>query len=230
MPRTPPPHAPTVRSVLEVSCPSGGTLENFLEPYLARPQLVVVGRSPTARTLTRLASVVGFRSCGIHPDAQREDFPDADHIVTSLDLSSAGIGGDSWVVVATMGHYDAEALEAVLRTDSAYVGLVASRRRRNAVVQTLRQRGWSGDALAGIVNPAGSTLADAPEEIALSIMADIVDRRNRRQTRMAPAAGNPDVCHGSGVRDGGRDRGRAFPERRRLLLLCRLQGGIRAGA
>jgi xanthine dehydrogenase accessory factor len=178
--------------VLEMSCPSGGTLEIFLEPYLARPQLVVVGRSPTARTLTRLASIVGFRSCGIHPDARSEDFPDADHIVTSLDLSSAGIGGDSWVVVATMGHYDTEALEAVLRTDSAYVGLIASRRRRDAVVQTLRQRGWSGDALAGIVNPAGSTLADAPEEIALSIMADIVDRRNRRQKRMAPAE-QPDI-------------------------------------
>jgi xanthine dehydrogenase accessory factor len=172
--------------VLQMTCPSGGTLEIFLEPYLARPQLVVMGRSPTARTLTRLASIVGFRSCGVHPAAQNEDFPEADHIVTSLDLSGAGIGPDSWVVVATMGHYDAEALEAVLRTDAAYVGLVASRRRRDAVVQTLRQRGWPGDALAGIVNPAGSTLADAPEEIALSVMADIVDRRNRRQKRMPP--------------------------------------------
>jgi xanthine dehydrogenase accessory factor len=173
--------------VLQMSCPSGGTLEIFLEPYLARPQLVVMGRSPTARTLTRLASIVGFRSCGVHPGAENEDFPGADHIVTSLDLSGAGIGPDSWVVVATMGHYDAEALEAVLRTDAAYVGLVASRRRRNAVVQSLRQRGWPGDALSGIVNPAGSTLADAPEEIALSVMADIVDRRNRRQKRMTPA-------------------------------------------
>lgn len=172
--------------VLQMSCPSGGTLEIFLEPYLARPQLVVIGRSPTARTLTRLASIVGFRSCGVHRGAQDEDFPGADQIVTSLDLSSAGIGPDSWVVVATMGHYDAEALEAVLRTDAAYVGLVASRRRRNAVVQSLRQHGWPGDALAGIVNPAGSTLADAPEEIALSVMADIVDRRNRRQKRMTP--------------------------------------------
>lgn len=170
--------------VLEMSCPSGGTLEIFLEPYLARPQLVVMGRSPTARTLTRLAPIVGFRSCGVHPGAQNDDFPGADHIVSSLDLTGAGIGADSWVVVATMGHYDAEALEAVLRTDAAYVGLVASRRRRNAVVQTLRQRGWPGDALSGIINPAGSTLADAPEEIALSVMADIVDRRNRRQKRM----------------------------------------------
>jgi xanthine dehydrogenase accessory factor len=172
--------------VLQMSCPSGGTLEIFLEPYLARPQLVVIGRSPTARTLVRLAGIVGFRSCGIHPGAEAEDFPGADHVVSTLDLAGAGIGSDSWVVVATMGHYDAEALEAVLRTEAAYVGLVASRRRRNAVVQVLRKRGWPGDALSGIVNPAGRTLADAPEEIALSVMADVVDRRNRRQKRMAP--------------------------------------------
>lgn len=172
--------------VLQMSCPSGGTLEIFLEPYLARPQLVVIGRSPIARTLTRLAGIVGFRSCGVHPGARVEDFPDADAVVTSLDLTGAGIGPDSWAVVATMGHYDAEALEAVLRTPASYVGLIASRRRRNAVVQALRKRGWPGDALSGIVNPAGKTLADAPEEIALSVLADIVDRRNRRQRRLVP--------------------------------------------
>lgn len=173
--------------ILPMSCPSGGTLEIFLEPHLARPQLVVIGRSPTARTLTRLAGIVGFRSCGVHPGASADDFPGADRVVADLDLNGAGIGPDSWVVVATMGHYDAEALEAVLRTEAAYVGLVASRRRRNAVVQGLRKRGWPGDDLSGIVNPAGRTLADAPEEVALSVLADIVDRRNRRQRRMAPA-------------------------------------------
>lgn len=172
--------------LLEMTCPSGGTLEIFLEPYLVRPQLVVIGRSPIARTLTRLAQIVGFRSSGVHPGANADDFPEAGQVVSALDLSAVGIGPDSWVVVATMGHYDAEALETALRTDAAYVGLIASRRRRNAVVKTLRQRGWPGDALAGIVNPAGRTLADAPEEIALSVMADIVDRRNRRQKGMAP--------------------------------------------
>jgi xanthine dehydrogenase accessory factor len=178
--------------VMHMSCPSGGSLEIFLEPYPARPQLVVIGRSPAARTLIRLAGPVGYRSCGIHLGAVPDDFPGADLILSTLDLHDAGIGSDSWVVVATMGHYDDEALEAALRTDAAYVGLVASRRRRNAVVRGMRTRGWPGDALAGIVNPAGRTLADTPEEIALSILAEIVDRRARRQRRMiapvAPAA------------------------------------------
>ena len=174
--------------VLSTTCPSGGTLEIFLEPQLARPQLVAIGRSPAARTLIRLAALVGFRTCGVHLGATEDDFPGADQVLPHLELASAGVGTDSWVVVATMGHYDEEALEAALRTSAAYVGLVASRRRRGAVVQVLRRRGWSGDELSGIVNPAGKTLGDSQEEIALSVLADIVARRNRRQTRTVGAA------------------------------------------
>jgi xanthine dehydrogenase accessory factor len=179
--------------VLGTSCPSGGTLEIFLEPQRARPQLVVIGHSPAARTLIRLAAHVGFRTCGAHPGAADADFPGADLILPHLELSAAGVGGDSWIVVATMGHYDEEALEAALHTNAAYVGLIASRRRRNAVVGVLRRRGWSGDALAGIVNPAGRMLGDTQEEIALSVLADIVDRRHRRQTRTVAAIETPAV-------------------------------------
>jgi xanthine dehydrogenase accessory factor len=169
--------------LLATTCPSGGTLEIFLEPHLARPQLVAIGGSPAARTLIRLAVAVGFRTCVVHPGATAEDFPEADAVLPTLDLSAAHIGPDSWIAVATMGHYDEEALEAALVTEAAYVGLIASRRRRNAVVQVLRRRGWPGDALAGIVNPAGRTLGDSQEEIALSVLAEIVDRRNRRKKR-----------------------------------------------
>jgi xanthine dehydrogenase accessory factor len=171
--------------VLGTTCPSGGSLEIFLEPQLARPQLVAVGRSPAARTLLQLAGTVGFRTCAVHPGAIADDFPAADLVIPELDLNAAGIGPDSWIVVATMGHYDEEALDAALRTSAGYVGLVASRKRRNAVVQVLRRRGWSGDALSTIVNPAGKMLGDTQEEIALSVLADIVARRHRREQRSA---------------------------------------------
>lgn len=178
--------------VLSTTCPSGGTLEIFLEPQLARPQLVAIGRSPAARTLIQLAATVGFRTCAAHPGAGRDEFPAADLVLPGLDLTTAGIGPDSWIVAATMGHYDEEALDAALRTSAGYVGLVASRRRRDAVVQALRRRGWPGDALATIVNPAGKMLGDAPEEIALFILADIVARRNRREHR--PTSLEPEVA------------------------------------
>jgi xanthine dehydrogenase accessory factor len=192
--------------VLATTCPSGGTLEIFLEPHLARPQLVAIGNSPAAKTLIRLAAAIGFRTCAVHPGATAEDFPDADVVLPAsrlqapvLDLSAAHIGPDSWIAVATMGHYDEEALEAALVTEAAYVGLIASRRRRNAVVQVLRRRGWSGDALAGIVNPAGRTLGDTQEEIALSVLAEIVDRRNRRKRRAVTGEGGGPLLRGSAL-------------------------------
>ena len=104
-----------------------------------------------------------------------------------LELEAARVGADSWVVVATMGHYDEEALEAALRAAPAYIGLIASRKRRNAVVQVLRRRGWTGDELATIVNPAGKMLGDSQEEIALSVLAEIVARRHRRKVGVTPS-------------------------------------------
>jgi len=182
--------------VLGTTCPSGGTLEIFLEPQLARPQLVVIGRSPVAKTLICLAALVGFRTCAVHLGATDQDFPEADQVLGGLELTQASIGPDSWVIVATMGHYDEEALEAALGAGSAagsaaYIGLVASRRRRNAIVQVLRRRGWSGDTLSGIVNPAGRMLGDTQEEIALSVLADIVARRHRRKAGRTAPRGYP---------------------------------------
>lgn len=177
--------------VMPTTCPSGGTIEIFLEPHVARPHLIVIGQSPASRTLLRLGSVLGFRTCAAHPGATAEDFPEADAVLGALDLRGAEIGADAWIVVATMGHYDEEGLEAALVTSAAYVGLVASRKRRNAVVQALRRRGWSGDALAGIVNPAGKLFGDSQDEIALFVLAEIVDRRRRRIRRERAAEPAP---------------------------------------
>jgi len=127
--------------------------------------------------------VLEFRTCLVHPGAVQEDFPETDLVLGALELARAEIGADAWVVVATMGHYDEEALEAALITNAAYVGLVASRRRRQAVVEALRRRGWSGDALAGIINPAGRELGDSQANIALFVLAEVVDRRQRRVRR-----------------------------------------------
>lgn len=179
--------------VYPTTCPSGGTMEIFLEPYVARPQLVVLGHSPVSRMLLRLAVVLGFRTCAAQPGATVDDFPEADLVLASLDLGRAEIGTDSWIVVATMGHYDEEALEAALVTKAAYVGLVASRKRRQAVVDVLRRRGWSNDALAGIVNPAGRELGDSPEEIGLFVLAQIVDRRQQRVRRERVTAAAPTI-------------------------------------
>jgi xanthine dehydrogenase accessory factor len=162
------------------TCPSGGSLEVFVEPRLPRPLLLVFGVSPAARTLVSLGGQVGFRTCAVHPGAMPEDFGTADLVLPSLDLARATPGADTWAVVATMGHYDEEALEAALAYPDADVALVASRRRAEAVLRALRERGMDEATLRRVRTPAGGTRAAGQEEIALLAMTEVVTRRLQR--------------------------------------------------
>ena len=173
------------------TCPSGGTLDIFIDPHLPKPLLVVIGESPAARTLVELGRIVGFRTCGVHPGASAADFPRADRVLNSLDLSSLAGERDCWVVVATMGHYDDDGVQAALALGDADVALVASVRRSAAVMETLRQRGVSDEQRARVRAPAGARRAGAQEEIALHALAEVVALRNERMTAnpvAAPAA------------------------------------------
>ncbi|HZV50228.1 MAG TPA: XdhC family protein [Candidatus Dormibacteraeota bacterium] len=163
------------------TCPSGGALDVFLEPRLPRPLLVVFGDSPAARTLVRLGGLTGFRSCAVHPGARAEDFPGADVVLPALDLGPLAPGPDTWAVVATMGHYDEEALQAALAHPRVSVALVASARRAEAVRAALRDRGVDGAALARVRTPAGRQRGGSQEEIALLALSEIVGLRHRRQ-------------------------------------------------
>src|ERR1700738_5683034 len=115
------------------TCPSGGALDIFIEPQLPRPLLLVFGDSPAARTLVQMGSLAGFRTCSVHPGAGTGDFGTADIVLGSLELAGANPGADTWAVVATMGHYDEDALEAALAYPDIDVALIASTRRAAAV-------------------------------------------------------------------------------------------------
>ncbi len=87
---------------MATTCPSGGALDIFIEPQLPQPLLVVFGETPAAETLAGLAQLTGFRV----------------RIVAEAGLGAlAEPGPDSWAVVATMGHYDEDALEATAACD-----------------------------------------------------------------------------------------------------------------
>ncbi len=147
---------------IPIACQSEGALEVYVEPVLPQPQLVAIGRSPAATTLAALASGLGWRSVLVEDD---RDF-DAD------------IDDRSYIVVATQGHFDEDAVERALATPAAYVGLVASRKRAEAVLGYLRDRGASEEALARVHAPAGLDLGHvATDEIAVAILAEIVQMR-----------------------------------------------------
>ena len=163
--------------LIPMACQSEGTLAIYLEPSLPSPELVVIGQSPMARSLAALGDSLGFRVCACDPSATAELFPQAETLVQQLEAIDGMIGPRSYVVVATMGHYDEEALEQVLSGQAGYVGLVASPRRGRAVIDYLRTRGIPAEALQMVKYPAGLDIgAETPEEIALSILTEIVQR------------------------------------------------------
>jgi xanthine dehydrogenase accessory factor len=161
------------------TCPSAGALDVFIDPQLPRPLLLVVGGTPAARTLIRIGAAVGFRTCAVHPGAGAADFPEADTVIGSLDLSSTPVTADTWAVVATMGHYDEDALAALIPGDLPYLGVVASRRRMHSVVELLRGRGVTG--LDRIRRAGGDAVGRSQQEIALAVVGEIVAERHTRE-------------------------------------------------
>jgi xanthine dehydrogenase accessory factor len=160
-----------------------------VEPVLPQPHLVVIGRSPAVGTLASMAGALGWRTVVVDEGGVAEDYPGADLVLTSLELSDADVTERSVVVVATQGHYDEAALEAALATPAAYVGLVASRKRADAVLGYLRDRGASDDQLARVHAPAGLDLGKvAHEEIAVAILAELVQERAASNLAAAPPA------------------------------------------
>lgn len=150
-------------------CHSGGTLEIYVEPVLPSPQLLLVGRGPVVQTLAALAEALNFAVTPISPERS----PGVD--LVGQELARTRITPRTFVVVATHGTFDEEALEQALRSEAGYVSLVASRKRADAVVEALRARGVPADRLGRLKAPAGLDIgAVTPEEIAVSILAEIV--------------------------------------------------------
>jgi xanthine dehydrogenase accessory factor len=177
-----PDHLPGVVSHLS-TCPSAGKLDVFIDPQLPRPLLLLVGDTPAARTLVKLGATIGYKTCAVHPGAVPTDFPEADQVIGSLDLAPAQPNASTWAVVATMGHYDEDAIEALLGYDVAYIGLVASRRRAATVLGVLQGRGVRG--LERVRRAADSSVGGSQEEIALATLAEIVAARHADQRRYA---------------------------------------------
>ena len=149
------------------TCPSGGSLDIFIEPQMPKPLLLVFGDSPAAATLVRLAELTGFRTRLV---GQAE--------VPTFETPP----GDAYAVIATMGHFDEEALEAALSHPDLDVSLIASTRRASAVRVELLRRGMGEDAVARIHTPAGKVRGGTQEEIALLALAEVVASRRGRAT------------------------------------------------
>jgi len=158
-----------------MTCEGGGSLEIYLEPFLPKPQLLIVGRSPVAQTISHFGRLLDFKVVVADPEARGESFPDADLVLTDLKMVREHINQDSFVVVATMGNGDEEGLLSVAGTRPRYLGLVASAKKSAALFEYARTTGASDEDIATFKCPAGIDLGgETLPEIALSVAAELI--------------------------------------------------------
>ncbi len=164
-------------------CPSQGTMDIFVEPVLPRPQVIICGSSPVAVAIAELARWSGFAVTVCAPAEEQATFEEPDRRIEgyALPVDEAGL---RYVVVSTQGRGDEAALSAALALDVDYVAFVGSRRKAEVLKAKLAERGIAPERLAKLKAPAGLDLGSiTPNEIAISILAEIVAMRRSRQSR-----------------------------------------------
>ncbi|HET9921574.1 MAG TPA: XdhC family protein [Ktedonobacteraceae bacterium] len=150
--------------VFPMTCTSGGALDIYMEPHLPQPQLLLIGDSPVIAALSTLAAVLDFSVVQL----------------SQADMGQVTLNERTSILVASHGEYDEDALEQALRSPARYVGMVGSNRRAEAVRDYLRGSGLTEQQIARLKVPAGLDIGAAtPEEIAASILAELVQVRRR---------------------------------------------------
>src|SRR5262245_14860189 len=163
---------------LPMTCDSGGTVEIYIEPVLPPSRLVLFGNTAAVQVLARLGHAMGYRVNVIDADADPAAFPDAGRVLREIAPDAIQPGAN--VLVATMSERDLDVIAAVAPRAPAYLGIVASPKRFAQLRDALLARGLPRGAVERIAAPAGLDIgARTPEEIALSILAQIVERRRR---------------------------------------------------
>jgi xanthine dehydrogenase accessory factor len=162
-------------------CPSKGTMDIFVEPMLPHPSLVILGASPVALSLAAQARQLGYHVTLAAPASDVVGRPDADVVIDGFEpggLSEAR----RFVVVSTQGKGDEAALKQAVNINAAYHAFVGSRRKMNVLRDKLIAAGLDVTAIDRVKAPAGLDLgAITPEEIAMSILAEITIERRRGQ-------------------------------------------------
>ncbi len=177
---------------LPMTCFSGGTLEIYIEPQPPRPRLLIVGSLPVAQALAHLGRAMNYHVVAVDLEGDSEvasrSMAHADEVVLDLEEMVEQVRREgprspfTYIVIATHGNYDETALTKILATNPSYVGLVASPKRAQAVRDYLAMQGVSETEMLPLKAPAGLDIqARRGDEIALSIMAEIVERRRNAE-------------------------------------------------
>jgi xanthine dehydrogenase accessory factor len=163
----------------------GGKVTVFIEPLIPEPNLIILGAGHVGKALAAAGKFAGFRITVVdnrEEFAHREHIPHADEItVSEFDtvFSRVLAGEGTYIVIATRGHnFDLVALKSALRTPARYIGLLGSKRKKAVLFNTLSREGFSKEEIGRVHIPVGLPIGSVtPEEIAISIMAQIIQYR-----------------------------------------------------
>jgi xanthine dehydrogenase accessory factor len=164
----------------------GGRVLVYIEPNILAPHLIILGAGHVGRALSKLAHFAGFRVTVADDRAEyanTEHFPEAqDLVVGSFERVFDGLPVEeqTFVVVATRGHnHDIDAVKAALKTKAGYIGLLGSGRKKALLTRKLGEEGFTGADISRVIIPVGLDIGSvSPEEIAVSIMAQIIRQRS----------------------------------------------------
>jgi xanthine dehydrogenase accessory factor len=182
--------------VVAMGCASEGAVDVYIEPHLPHPRLLVVGDTPIADALARIAAQIPYNVVRVVLSAELGALRPIPHVraiaLDALQQHLDDVGRDERAqlvaVVASQGHYDEPALAPLLAAEPAFVGLLASRKRGAAVKAVLAAEGVAPGHLAALQVPVGLDIgARTPGDVAISIVAQIVANAPRAQPPDAEA-------------------------------------------
>lgn len=189
----------TGRSAEESGMICGGIMDLYIEPVVPQAKVYIFGGGHISLFVSRISAMAGFEVAVIddRPDfANKERFPEAAEIVAAdfeMVLPKMKAAGAAYLVIVTRGHaYDQEVLEWALRTDARYIGMIGSRKKIQTVYKNLQAKGFAPEAFQRVHAPIGLDIgALTPEEIAVSIVAEMIQVRRKNQGEKVKT----NVCH-----------------------------------
>ena len=182
-------HLTKEQAALDGGAICGGDMKVFIDVLQPKEEVLIFGAGHIAVCVSRLAKMVGFKVTVVDSRkefANQDRFPDADEIIaedTEKALTHLKITPSTYIIVLTRGHLkDEEVLGSVIKSGAAYIGMIGSRKKNSTVFQHLEEQGISAQELKEVHAPIGVDIgAQTPEEIAVSIMAEIIQVRKQKE-------------------------------------------------
>jgi xanthine dehydrogenase accessory factor len=182
-------HLTKEQAALDEGAICGGEMKVFIDILQPKEEVLIFGAGHIAACVSKLAKMVGFKVTVIDDRkefANQDKFPEVDEIIaedTEKALNHLETTPSTYIIIVTRGHLkDEEVLGPVIRTNAAYIGMIGSRKKNATVFQHLEEQGVSTQELKKVHAPIGIDIgAQTPEEIAVSIIAEIIQVRRGKE-------------------------------------------------